>query len=197
MLLFFIWINLRPLFAVIPNGEDYVSGMGVVLFLGMANILNSTLSIATNILNFSRHFAFSLLFISLLTVAAIALNVWLIPLWGVTGSACATLLAYVVYYVPLLTLLWSRMRVSLFCRGQLRVVLLTLVLFGLNAFWDWAVSPLFGMMGRSLWVLALEAVVRTAAFALLVLWALRRLDISPEVNAILGKIKLPRRTARR
>ena len=53
MLLFFIWINLTPLFSVIPNGADYVSGIGVVLFLGMANILNSTLSISTNSRNFS------------------------------------------------------------------------------------------------------------------------------------------------
>ena len=45
MLLFFIWINLTPLFRIIPNGQEYTSGMGVVLFLGIANILNSTLTL--------------------------------------------------------------------------------------------------------------------------------------------------------
>ena len=194
MLLFFIWINLEPLFAVIPNGADYVGGMGVVLVLGMANVLNSTLSIATNILNFSKHFAFSLLFISLLTAAAIGLNVWLIPLLGVTGSACATLGAYVVYYVPLLTLLWRRMGVTLFSCKQGTVVLLTLGLFALNGLWGWAVSPLFNLLGSGLWVVVLQAVVRTAVFAVVAVVAVRRMNVSAEVNSLLAKIPfLPKR----
>ena len=194
MLLFFIWINLEPLFAVIPNGADYVGGMWVVLVLGMANVLNSTLSIATNILNFSKHFAFSLLFISLLTAAAIGLNVWLIPLLGVTGSACATLGAYVVYYVPLLTLLWRRMGVTLFSRKQGTVVLLTLGLFALNGLWGWAVSPLFNLLGSGLWVVVLQAVVRTAVFAVVAVVAVRRMNVSAEVNSLLAKIPfLPKR----
>lgn len=190
MLLFFIWINLTPLFSVIPNGADYVSGMGVVLFLGMANILNSTLSISTNILNFSKYYAFSLLFISLLTATAILLNVWLIPLWGVTGSACATLAAYVVYFTPLLTLLWVRMRVSLFCRKQLWVLLLTLALFGADMLWQWAVSPLFAQLGTGLGIVLLQALLRTAFFGVVAVVAVSRMDISPEVNRILGSLRL-------
>ncbi len=168
--------------------------MWVVLVLGMANVLNSTLSIATNILNFSKHFAFSLLFISLLTAAAIGLNVWLIPLLGVTGSACATLGAYVVYYVPLLTLLWRRMGVTLFSRKQGTVVLLTLGLFALNGLWGWAVSPLFNLLGSGLWVVVLQAVVRTAVFAVVAVVAVRRMNVSAEVNSLLAKIPfLPKR----
>ena len=190
MLLFFIWINLTPLFSVIPNGADYVSGIGVVLFLGMANILNSTLSISTNILNFSKYYAFSLLFISLLTATAILLNVWLIPLWGVTGSACATLAAYVVYFTPLLTLLWVRMRVSLFSRKQLWVLLLTLALFGADMLWQWAVSPLFAQLGTGLGIVLLQALLRTAFFGVVAVVAVSRMDISPEVNRILGSLRL-------
>ena len=188
LLLFFIWINLKPLFFVIPNGQDYVSGMGVVLFLGIANILNSTLSISTNILNFSKYFAFSLLFISLLTATAILLNLWLIPLWGVTGSACATLAAYVVYFTPLLTLLWKRLGVSLFSCKQLWVVLFTLALFAVNMLWQWAVSPLFDRIGTGLGIVLLQALVRTAFFGIVVIVAVRRLNISPEVTGIIEKI---------
>lgn len=190
MLLFFIWINLEPLFDIIPNGEDYVSGMGVVLFLGMANILNSTLCIATNILNFSKHYAFSLLFITLLTAGAIGLNVWLIPLLGVTGSACATLAAYVIYFVPLLTLLWRRMGVVLFSRKQLWVLAFTAGMFVLNMVWEWLLSPLFAMISESIWMVLLQAAVRTAVFGAIAFEAIRRTHISPEVDEILNKIRL-------
>ncbi len=149
MLLFFIWINLTPLFSVIPNGQDYVSGMGVVLFLGIANILNST-----------------------------------------------TLAAYVVYFTPLLTLLWRRMGVSLFSRKQLWVVLFTLVLFAANMLWQWLVSPLFDRMGTGLGIVLLQALVRTAFFAVAAVVVVSRMDISPEVNKIIGLI-LPKSLRKR
>ena len=182
MLLFFIWINLGPLFAVIPNGEDYLSGMNVVLFLGLANILNSTLSIATNMLNFSRHYAFSFLFISLLTAAAILFNRWFIPMWGASGSACATLLAYILYFIPLLLFLRARLGLTLFSMKQAHVVALTLVLFALNALWEWFLSPLFP--GGLAWMV-LQALLRTAIFGLIAFVAVRRMHISPEVDRIL------------
>ena len=185
MLLFFIWINLTPLFAVIPNGEQYVSGMWVVLFLGVANILNSTLSIATNILNFSKHFSFSLLFISLLTAAAIGFNLLLIPPLGVTGSACATLLAYIVYFTPLLTLLWRKLGISLFSRKQLWVFLFTLFLFGLNLLWQWLISPLFDSLGSGLSIVLTQALLRTLFFALIAYVGIRRMHISSEVDHIM------------
>jgi O-antigen/teichoic acid export membrane protein len=185
MLLFFIWINLTPLFAVIPNGEQYVSGMWVVLFLGVANILNSTLSIATNILNFSKHFSFSLLFISLLTAAAIGFNLLLIPPLGVTGSACATLLAYIVYFTPLLTLLWRKLGISLFSRKQLWVFLFTLFRFGLNLLWQWLISPLFDSLGSGLSIVLTQALLRTLFFAIIAYVGIRRMHISSEVDHIM------------
>lgn len=154
----------------------------------MANILNSTLSIATNILNFSKYFAYSFLFISLLTAAAITLNILFIPMWGVTGSACATLVAYIVYFVPLLTMLWVRLRVTLFSRKQLGVLLLTVALFALNALWEWLVSPLFLRLGTGIAVVIVQALVRTSVFAVVATVAVRKLDISPEVNSIIERI---------
>lgn len=178
MLLFFIWINLRPLFALIPNGEDYLSGIWVVLFLGFANIINSTLSTATSMLNFSSHYALALPFIALLTTAAILFNYWLIPLWGATGSACATLFAYLLYFIPLLTVLKVRLGISLFCWKQLHVVLFVLSLFGLNALWEWQVSPLFSHQ-------LVDAVVRTLLFAVVAYLGVRRMHVSDEVDRLL------------
>lgn len=184
LLLFFIWINLRPLFAIIPNGADYLSGMGVVLFLGLANLLNSTLCIATNILNFSRYYAFSLLFILLLTASAIGLNIWLVPCWGVSGAACATLFAYIIYFLPLLIFLWRRLRVSLFSAKQLQVVLFAALLFFLNCGWDLLLSPLFASLSASVGMLLAEALLRTLLFLALAWAALRRMHVSPEVDRL-------------
>ena len=109
-------------------------------------------------------------------------------MWGVTGSACATLVAYIVYFVPLLTMLWVRLRVTLFSRKQLGVLLLTVALFALNALWEWLVSPLFLRLGTGIAVVIVQALVRTSVFAVVAIVAVRKLNISPEVNSIIERI---------
>ena len=88
--------------------------MGVVFFLGLAKIVNSSLSIGTDILNYSPRYPLSLFFIALLTVSAIVLNNNLIPLWSINGSACATLFAYLIYFSSMLLFLWRSLKVNIF-----------------------------------------------------------------------------------
>lgn len=187
LLFFFIWINLRPLFAAIPNGAEYSAGIGVVAILGLAKIVNSTLCIGTNILNFSRHYAFSLLFIAVLTVSAILFNQWLIPLWGVDGSAAATLFSYVLYFAILLTFLWWRMRVSLFCGKQLSVIVFVAALFGLNWGWELLIAPLVSRILSGWASLGCDLLTRNAFFLAVVLVVVSRLHVSPEVDRLLAR----------
>lgn len=190
LIFFFIWINLKALFMVIPHGAEYVGGMGVVFFLGIAKIVNSSFSIGCNILNYSRFYAYSLLFIAVLTVSAIGFNDWFISMWGINGAACATLFSYILYFSLLLTFVGVRLHVTLFCRTQLRVLALMLVLFGVNYLWEtWVVGSLIPNSSM-VWVLG-EAVVRTLLFLVVSFSAVRRMHISSDVDKILSKIPLP------
>ena len=184
LIFFFIWINLDALFAFIPNGDKYVGGMGVVFFLGLAKIVNSSLSIGTDILNFSKSYPLSLLFISVLTAAALLFNGWLIPLWGVNGAACATLFAYGLYFLLMLTFLGIRQKVNILSTKQGIVLLLVGALFLLNEGWSQWVMPLWGdgTVG-----LLMDAVCRSLCFLALATWAVYRLRISDAVNAYIDK----------
>lgn len=188
LILFFIWINLQPLFAIIPNGDSYASGSSVVLILGIAILINSTFGIAVSILNLSRKYRYALLFVLLLTGTVIACNIWLIPLWGINGSACATLFGYIIYYTPLLFLLRHSLGVTLLSRKQITVVLMVLGFFLLNHIWSLTLSPLFSQMGQGIVAILVQAAARTGCFALLTLLLLRRLHISPDIDKML---KLP------
>ena len=190
IIFYLIWINLGPLFAVIPHGSEYAGGMGVVFFLGLAKIVNSSLSIGTDILNYSRYYPFAFLFIALLTLSAILLNDWLITVWGINGSACATLLSYIIYFVCMLLFVYKRLGVVLFSRKYIPVIILILILFGLNYCWTLVVSPLFA--GKSLLPMLIEAVLRTAVMSILLLVAISRIHVSDSVDAILQKF-LPKR----
>ena len=145
LLIFYaIWINRDTLFALLPNGDQYRGGAGVVLVLGLAKVFNSSLSISSDVLNYSRHYVWGLPFIAVLTAAAVFFNAPLIDLLGISGAACATLSAYLLYYLPMLLFLRLRLGFSPFSGGQLKMVVLIAAMFALDYGWRLAIAPLFG-----------------------------------------------------
>ena len=183
---FFIWINLDTLYAFIPNGASYAGGVGVVLLMGLAKVVNSSLSIGTDVLNYSRYYSRSLLFIAVLTASAIGLNTLLIGLWGINGAAAATLLSYMLYFLLLLSYLWWRMKVSLFTTAQLKVLVLMAAGYGLNLLWAHTVTPLITQHPTSLTLLA-DALLKTAVLAVLLAVGVYAWRVSPTVNDIVDK----------
>ena len=188
---YLIWINLPTLYGLIPNGDSYVRGTGVVLLLGLAKVTNSSLSIATDLLNYSRHYPWSLVFIAILTASVVLMNSWFISLWGIDGSAAATLLGYVVYFAGLLSFVWCRMRVSLFSVGQAKVLALMAVAFVLNHLWTMWINPVLTSSG-SILALLLDAVAKTLVLGTLLVMGVVAWQVSPTVNGLIkqysGKI---------
>lgn len=188
---YIIWINLDTLYAFIPNGANYAGGMGVVFILSLAKVVNSSFSIGTDVLNYSRHYSRALLFIALLTLSAIGLNTWLIGLWGIDGSAAATLLSYLLYFSALLNYLWWRLRVSLFSAAQLKVVALMAAAFALNVLWTNVLTPVVTHHPSTLTLLA-DAVLKTLVLGAALLGAVYAWRVSPTLNGMIDKRKRQR-----
>ena len=184
MIFFLIWINLRPLFGVIPNGSQYAGGAMVVFFLGLARILNSSLSIATDVLTYSRYYTRTVFFILIITASALWLNGALIDLWGLNGSALATLFSYAAYFAALLFYVWRRLGVGLFSLAQLKVVAVMAAAFGLNSLWE---ALPFGT-GGSLWALVADSAARTLLLGGGAAAALYALRVSPTLNGIADRL---------
>lgn len=181
LIFYLIWINVDALFQMIPNGKNFAGGVGVVFLLGMAKVLNSSFSVGTDILNFSCHYPWGLVFIAVLTTSAILFNLSFIDLMGIDGAACATLCAYIIYFLVLNTFLWRRMRVNVFCIGHLKMALLIVVLLALD--WGWnrwltPVLPLSVLVGAAVKTLVLGSLSAVAVLG----W-----KISPTVNRIVKK----------
>ncbi|MBQ9638391.1 MAG: lipopolysaccharide biosynthesis protein [Bacteroidales bacterium] len=180
----FIAINLQPLFRVIPHGAEYVGGIGVVLIMGVAKIVNCSCSVGVSVLNYSRRYAMSLPFIALLTVLAIVFNRLLIPLWGIYGSAAATLLSYLFYYLPLLLYVRKTTGVSIFDRSMWKVVVLVAMLGLLGIGWHAVLTPL--LPSTTLWVVA-NGIVSSLLIAAVGVLLLRHLSVSPQVDSLLSR----------
>lgn len=181
LIFYVIWINIDALFAVIPNGNEYVGGVGVVFLLGIAKVINSSFSVSIDILNFSRFYSRGLPFIVVLTVSAIVFNNSFIGPMGISGAACATLCAYLLYYVLLLSYLWWRLKVNIFSVGQLKTVTLIVALLLMDWGWNQWITPALSLP------VIVGAVVKTAVLGSLAAATVYFWKISPTVNEIIQK----------
>lgn len=182
---FAIWINIDLIFNLLPNGNQYVAGRWVVFLLGFAKLLNSSLLISTVALNYSKYYGFSLLFTFLLTFVAIVLNVVLIPHFGMNGAALASLASYVIYYAVALSLILPKVKVNPFSLAQLKVVVVVVFLFLLNAFWQQIFSS---FCEQSIILMLIESIFRLAVLSLFGIWIVYKWKISIECNTLIDKI---------
>ena len=97
MLFILIWTNIDNIFSLIPNSEIYSQGKYVVLFIGIAKLFDMLMGINAEIILMSKYYRINIAIMIFLIVAAVALNYWLIPIYGITGAAIATAFSIFFY----------------------------------------------------------------------------------------------------
>ncbi len=175
-ILLLIWVNIDLIFHILPNGATFAAAKNVVLILGVSQLVLGTFSICFTALNYSRYYAFSLLLSLILTVSALVLNNYLVPLYGMEGAALSNLLSYGLYYVLIIATVVPLGHFHVVDKNWWYIALLLIVLFALN--WAWR-SYLPAM---HIW---LDSIVRSLVIigggALIAYKA----KLSPEINALL------------
>lgn len=94
LLLLLIWTNIDYAFQLMPNSETYAIGKYVVLFIGLAKLIEMGTGVTTEIIVTSPFFRVNL-FLSILSgITIIGLNYFFIPIYGINGAALAILINY-------------------------------------------------------------------------------------------------------
>ena len=172
-ILLIIWVNIDLIFHILPNGETFASAKNVVLVLGVSQLVLGTFTICLTALNYSRFYAFSLLLSLVLTVSALLLNNYLVPLWGMEGAALSNLLSYGLYYLLIIATVVPLCRFRVVDKNWWLILALLAGLFALNALWQ-AFLPQFNVWLDSL----LRSLVLIGGGALIAYKA----KLSPEIN---------------
>ena len=172
-ILLIIWVNIDLIFHILPNGETFASAKNVVLVLGVSQLVLGTFTICLTALNYSRFYAFSLLLSLVLTVSALLLNNYLVPLWGMEGAALSNLLSYGLYYLLIIATVVPLCRFRVVDKNWWLILAMLAGLFALNALWQ-AFLPQFNVWLDSL----LRSLVLIGGGALIAYKA----KLSPEIN---------------
>lgn len=172
LLLIGIWANLNNIYAFIPNNEAYLTGINVVLFIGLGKLSDMAFGTNGEIIVMSKYFRFNVIAVAVLAVLTILLNLWLIPLYGIEGAAIASFLAMLSFNLIKYVFVWIKFGIQPFNFATLKMIgIVALVLF---------VNRLLPVQESHL----IDLIIRSGIIATLVIGLALLLKVSTEVNEL-------------
>lgn len=176
-----IWLNLKDVFEIMPNGEKYVPYRNIVLIIGIASLVDMVTSINTHIIGYSRYFRFAFYLIVLLAGLNVGLLYVFIKVfnWGITGAALATLVSIMVFNTAKFVYIYFRFGMQPFTKATVGVLLIGVGVFGI-------VSLLPNLNSAILNILYKSAII-TALYVLPIL----HFQFSPDLNQLVGRFFTP------
>ncbi|WP_264565017.1 oligosaccharide flippase family protein [Flavobacterium sp. N3904] len=169
-----IFVNINQLYEMVP--KEYSGGIVVVFMIGLSKYFDLILG-NNNAIIFNSKYYRAVLFLGVgLVILTVVLNMIFIPLFGIIGSAFATLLSITFYSLAKLLFVVKRMHLYPFTIQTLHSIGLTFVVFLLFYFWQFPMNPLIAI--------ALKSVLVTIVY----IYLNYKMVVSPEINAVLDKL---------
>ena len=143
-----IFLNINQMYLVIP--DDYSGGLMAVFLIGLAKFYDVILGNNNAILLNTKYYRMVLLFGVLLVVMMIGLNMLLIPLYGITGSALATLISVIFYNTIKLLFIVKKMNLYPFGPTTLKSFGIITFILAMFYFWEFPFEPWINITLKSI-----------------------------------------------
>lgn len=91
-----IWLNQHNIFSVLP--AEYAAGKYVILFIALTYLAEMLSGASIAVISTSRYYKYQAYFMLLLIILVVASNILLIPIWGITGAALASLFSKLIVF---------------------------------------------------------------------------------------------------
>lgn len=143
-----IFVNINKLYEMIPL--EYAGGIMVVFMIGLSKYFDLILGNNNAIIFNTKYYRTVLLLGVLLVVLTIGLNMIFIPIYGIIGSAFATLLSITLYSLAKLLFVVKKLDLYPFTKQTVYSLALTFVLFVAFYFWDFPFNPIISIVLKSM-----------------------------------------------
>ena len=167
--------NLDQIYAIIP--EEYRGGYSIVIWIGLIKVFDNLLGNGGSILYYSDYYKVTLIGGLIIVTLAIAFNALLIPLYGILGAGIATFLAFLLYDLLKLILVYKRFGIIPFSVKTFYVIILLSSLYLLFAYWHFGFHPLIDI--------TLKSLIISTLFIFLVM----RFQLSDDLTALVRSIR--------
>jgi O-antigen/teichoic acid export membrane protein len=168
-----IFVNIKEMYQLIP--KDYSGGILVVFLIGLSKFYDVLLGNNNSIIVNTKHYRTVLFFGVFTVVLMIVLNMVFIPLYGIEGSAFATLLTVMIYNTIKLFFVIKKMDLYPFTVKTLYSLGILAVCFLLFYFWDFPFHAIINI--------GLKSILLCVLYILLIYKA----QLSEEINGVISK----------
>jgi O-antigen/teichoic acid export membrane protein len=119
-----IVINMDAVYLLMSNGDAYRSGFWVVVFLGIAKLVDMATGLNSQIIGYSKYYKFNFYALIILGLSNAILNYFLIHQTGVSGAALATLISLTLFNMAKLLYVKKKFGIWPFTIQDLYIVIL-------------------------------------------------------------------------
>ncbi len=132
VLLLVLWCNIDSIFAIIPNGAAFKTGKIVMLYLGIAKLIDMSFGVNYEILAFSKHYRVSAFLNLLLMFCAVFINYFFINKYGFVGAGMAAIIIVLLFNCVRGAYLWHKLKLQPFHKNIVWALLSGTVVGGLD-----------------------------------------------------------------
>ncbi|MFJ1331051.1 lipopolysaccharide biosynthesis protein [Capnocytophaga canimorsus] len=156
MLIFVLIVtNARQMYALLPD-PAYEQGLWVLIIIACVKLSDALTGVNNALLFNSAYYRYILLLGILLLITTVLLNIWLIPKYGINGSAVATFIAFIVYNTLKISLVYAKFRLQPFSKTMIQIIFIGAILTLIGYFWDFSfANPLINILLKSILILIL------------------------------------------
>lgn len=176
LLLIGIVANLDSLFYFMPRGEIYSAGKWVVVIVGAGKLVDMLFGPSSEIIVYSKYYAFNIVLILLLATLIVTANNMLIPAYGINGAAAGAALTMIAFNAVKFFFIWAKLGLQPFTWAFFKVLNIGAV--------AWVASMLLPTLDSVI----VDMVVRSGLITLIYGGFVFALKLSPEGNEILLKL---------
>jgi O-antigen/teichoic acid export membrane protein len=174
LIMILIFLNINELYKIIP--DQYSGGIWVVFMIGLCKFYDVLLGNNNAIIVNTKYYRTVLLFGLATVILMIVLNAFFIPIYGIEGSAFATLITIAIYNTIKLVYVVKKMNLYPFTIKTLYSFGIIAVSFLLFYFWEFPFYPVVNILLKSALI---------SGFYLFVNY---KLAISEEMNTVVNLV---------
>ena len=167
-----VWSNIDKIFELMSNSEQMSVGKYVIFCLIFAKLFDLATGVNDAIINFSKHYRFTLISISILAGLNIIGNLIMIPKFGLLGAAIAPAVASFVFNSLKWAYIKYHFKITPFSNKTWYLLAISIFAFGLTLLFPNINNPYLSIITKSTFILTV--------YGLLVIC----FKISEEVNGI-------------
>jgi O-antigen/teichoic acid export membrane protein len=168
-------LNLDFIFQIIPKGDEFAIGSSALIIILIAKLYDMLWGANNEILVLSDAYKYNVILLIILVFVAVLLNIILIPIYGIIGTALATLISIVVYNTSRGAILYYKYKIHPFSKKHFFALIylaLGLLYFFISQKYNYG-SILYYTISSTLWIVA--TIITIKVFNLISLKELKNL----------------------